>query len=401
MNLGRADVDLKAAVDGIGAIVIAGKLDPLAAEKFVDLQVDVKGVELTAFSPYSGKFAGYELARGKLFLDAKAKLAGDKVDLTNLVTITQFTFGAATNNPQATKLPVRLGVALLKDREGKMVIDIPVQGSLNDPEFRVGRVALRVVVNLLTKAATSPFSLVGAMFGGGGEELAFQGFAPGSSALTPENLEKLATLTKALTDRPGLNLEIAGSFDPAADGLELKQRRFAQSVRTKLWEAQRAVDANVPPPDQFVAAPEAEAAIVKTLFDEKFPPGTPSGRPLAEPANVTPPPAPPQRSLIVRVVDAVTGRSRREGQAAVKKPASPTPPTAEAESAMVGPTLAEMKRQLVDAVDITEEDLRQLATARAQRVRDHFAQAQIANERLFLANVTGPGKGPRVFLQLQ
>src|SRR6185436_10526776 len=144
--------------------------------------------------------------------------------MENVVTLNQFTFGAATNSPDATKLPVRLGVALLKDSEGKMIIDIPVAGRLGDPEFRIGRVVWRVVGNLLTKAATSPFSLLGSMFGGGGDELAFQEFAPGATELAPDGLAKLVTLTKALRARPGLNLEIAGSFDSAADGFALKQQ---------------------------------------------------------------------------------------------------------------------------------------------------------------------------------
>ena len=126
-----------------------------------------------------------ELARGKLLLDVKANVVGNKIDATNVITLNQFTFGTPVKSPDATSLPVRLGVALLKDMDGKIVIDVPVQGSTDDPSFRVGRVVLRVIVNLLTKAAVSPFSLLGAAFGGGGDELAFQDFDPGSTEIRP------------------------------------------------------------------------------------------------------------------------------------------------------------------------------------------------------------------------
>lgn len=399
-NMAKADVDLQAMVDGIGPIVIAGKLDPLGAEKFVDLKIDFKNVDLTPFSPYTGKFAGYELARGKLFLEVTARLKGDNVDMANVVTLNQFTFGAATNSPVATKLPVRLGVALLKDTEGKMIIDIPVVGSLADPEFRIGRVVWRVIGNLLTKAATSPFSLLGAMFGGGGDELAFQEFAPGSSELAPENLAKLATLTKALGARPGLNLEIAGSFDAAADTFALKQQLLAKQLRARAWEARRAADPNVPPPEQLVVTAAEEAPLVRALFDGKFPPGTEFGAPLPVAPPPTTPSVPPKRGLLGRVVDVVTFKSRRAEKPLETKPAIVSAASTATGSGAAAPTLEEMKLRLADALPVTDDDLRQLATARAQKIREHFLQAQVAADRLFLVNEPA-SKGPRVLLQLQ
>ena len=175
---GKGEMDLKAAVDGTGPVAISGRLDPLGPSKSVDLKLDLRNVELLPLSPYSGKFAGYEIARGKLGFEAAIQLADRKLVASPKLTLNQFTFGQPVTSPDATKLPVRLGVALLKDIDGRIVIDLPVSGSLDDPEFRVGQVVLRVIVNLLTKAAVSPFALLGSMFGGG-EELAYQEFAPG------------------------------------------------------------------------------------------------------------------------------------------------------------------------------------------------------------------------------
>ena len=283
-NLGRADVDLKATVDGVGPVAIVGKLDPLSENKFADLTVDVRSVDLQPLSPYSGRFAGYELARGKLFLAIKARVADRKIDMSNVVTLDQFTFGAPTNSPDATALPVRLGVALLKDMDGKIVIDVPVEGALDDPSFHVSKVVVRVIVNLLTKAAVSPFSLLGSMFGGGGEELAYQEFAPGSSTLRPEEEGKLQTLVKALTNRPALRLDLEGNYDLAGDTYALKQQKFADLVRRKIWEARRVAD-----PESAAARTTDPHARGTTRDGEealrwKIPPGDAVWHPAAETA---------------------------------------------------------------------------------------------------------------------
>ncbi|MFI5356720.1 MAG: DUF748 domain-containing protein [Opitutales bacterium] len=401
-HLARATVDLRGAVDGAGPVAITGKLDPLGAKKFVDLKVDFKNVDLLPLSPYSGKFAGYELARGKLGLDVKVNVDGPKLDASNVITLNQFTFGAPVESPDATKLPVRLGVALLKDIDGQIVIDVPVQGSLDDPNLRIGRVVLRVIVNLLTKAAVSPFALLGSMFGGGGDELAWQEFAPGSSALLPSEQPKLATLVKALTNRPGLSLAAEGSYDGPADTYALKQQKLADEVRRTVWAAKHATDPNIAPPDQLVITQEEHAARVKLLFDAKFPPGTKFGAPLPPAPVVAAPPAKPE-GLLRRVWDVVTLK-RLHAQA--NKPAEPAKSAVVAVNTGVpaGPTLEEMTGRLAETMTVGPDDLRALAAARAQRVRDYFLhEGKISADRLFLTQGQGSkaDQGPRVLLSLQ
>ena len=399
-NPARAAVEMQGVVNEVGRMKVTGKLDPLGPHKAVDLVTSVQGVDLLPFSPYSGKFAGYEIARGKVVLDVKLRLLDDQLDSGNVVTLEQFTFGAPTNSPDATHLPVRLGVALLKDLNGQIVIDLPVAGNITDPNFRVGKVVVRVIVNLLTKAAVSPFSLLGAMFGGGGEELSWQEFTPGTAALQPGEEAKLATLIKALSNRPGLSLDLEGNFDPAADTVALKHQKFAESVRRRIWEARRVADPALPPPGQVVISPEDHAAMVRTLYNETFPPGTALGAPVA--VAPAPPPEPPRRGIVRRFVDAVTGR---------RAPEAPPPPkpAAPVGTAPAGPTLEEMTARLADATLLDPNDLLALAAARANAVRDHLVQAgKIAPERLFLAKsqATGPAaaaqtRGPRVYLTLR
>lgn len=409
VNLAKADVDLKATVDGAGPVAIKGQLDPLGAKTFVDLKVDFRNVELLPLSPYSGKFAGYELARGKLALDVKLLVDGKKIDAANVLTLNQFTFGSPVKSADATGLPVRLGVALLKDMDGKIVIDLPVQGRTDDPNFRIGRVVLRVIVNLLTKAAVSPFALLGSAFGGGGDELAFQEFAPGSAELQAAELKKLQTMVTALTNRPGLSVGLEGGYDAAADAFALKQVKLTEQIRRSIWETKHLADPNIPPPAQLTLTPEDIAATIKKLFDAKFPPGTQFGTPLpTAPAVVAPPP--PPAGFFKRVIRAVTFQAKRDARAAQQENARRTVAHTQAVAAAVaaGMPVEDMRGRLAEAITVDNNDLRALAQARAQQVRDYFVTTgKIAPDRFFLAKATAAGdavktgKGPRVFLELQ
>ena len=401
----KAAVDLKALVDGAGPVAITGKLDPLGASKLVDLKIDVKNVDLLPLSSYSAKFAGFELARGKLALDVKFLLDGKKIDSTNVIILNQFTFGNPVKSPDATGLPVRLGVALLKDTDGKIVIDVPVQGTADDPNFRIGRVVMRVIVNLLTKAAVSPFALLGSAFGGGGDELGYQEFVPGSAEIQSGEIKKLQTMARALTNRPGLSLGLEGSYDTAADGYALKRLKLADQVRREIWETKHLADPNIPPPAQLVITPAENATEIKKLFDEKFPPGTRFGTPLPPPPAVVLPPPPPA-GFFKRLLRTITLQDRREKRAVVRenvrRKAEHT--RAAAAAAATGLPVDEMSGRLAEAMTVEDGDLQALAQARAQQVRDYFANVgKIAPDRLFLAHANAAGapakagKGPRGF----
>lgn len=402
----RAEVDLHGVVDGVGPVAVTGLVDPLGAPRLIDLQIGVRNVDLLPLSPYSGKYAGYELARGKLDLDLRTHVEGTQLRAENVLTLHQFTFGAPVSSPDATALPVRLGVALLKDLDGRIVIDVPMSGDLADPDLRLGRVIGRVIVNLLTKAAVSPFALLGSMFGGSGEELAFQEFEPGSDELRDAARAKLETMVQALRNRPALNLGIEGSSDGPADSFALQHSRLAALVRGRIWESRRAANPDLPPPGQLVIPPEEHAAMVKQLLDAQFPPGTEFGTPLpAAPDVVAPPPAP--SGFLTNLVRALTFAAARERRAIEQENAARAAEhaAAVAEATTAGLPLEEMTGRLAATMEITPDDLLALAAARAARVRDYVVTTGgIAAERLFLlqpATGAAANRGPRVFLTLQ
>ncbi len=392
----RGDVAIKASVEGVGPVAITGRLDPLGQRPFVDLKVESRNVDLPLFSPYSAKYAGYELARGKLRLDVNFRLDDTRLNAENVVTLDQFTFGAASSSPDATKLPVRLAVALLKDTRGQIVIDVPIQGRTDDPEFRIGRVVVRVIVNLLTKAAVSPFALLGSMFGGGGEELAYQEFAPGTAVLLDSERPKLATMIKALNERPALNVIVAGSVDLTPDTEALRKVAFETLVRARMGATA----------SEGTMDPEGYAAVVKAMFDDSFPPGTEGGTPLPPPPPTVTPSTPPE-GVIERVVDVFTMKSRREQQAAEAENArrAAAYETALEMIAEQGLPLEEMVSRLTELVEVTDGDLRGLASARASTVMEYIIGAgRVSQDRVILAEDGNPVRrtsGAKALLELQ
>jgi len=265
-----ADMDLRGVYDG-APLTIAGKLNPFTASPALDIKTEVRGVELTPMSPYFGKYAGYALEKGKLSLYLSYKIADRKLQAENRVFLDQLTFGDKVNSPDATKLPVTLAVALLKNRRGEIDINLPISGSLDDPQFSVGGIVVQVILNLLGKAVTSPFALIGSLFGSG-EELSHVDFAPGYALLTPEAQKRLETLAKALEDRPALKLEVAGSVDPEADREGLRQAWMERKVKArKLAQMVKQGKESGSVDDVVVDEKEYPALLEQAYKLEKFP----------------------------------------------------------------------------------------------------------------------------------
>lgn len=423
-DLQRGDVDIRGKLNGGGSIVFSGKLDAKAMTTapgaLTEITVDVKNVDLSPISPYVGTYAGFELARSGLTVDVKASLAQRKIKSENVVVLNQFTLGAPTNSPEATKLPVRLGVALLRDIDGNITLPVPVTGDLDDPQFKIGRVVMNVIVNVLTKAATSPFSLIGAAFGGGGDELAYQNFAPGAQTPLEAELPKIDTLRKALKGRPALNLDITGSFDPEADLAAVRDQILTRQVRYRRWEELRKANPDTPPLAETVVTPEDEARIIGLFMAERYPEGVPAS---AADGTVAPPaplytPMPGTTASVTETKRPAIRRTQnvfasRSGGSSVRAAAASAPKpvaiiAAPGEAATASPdgtpafTLADARRALAGGIPVAPEDLLKLADERAQGVRDALlAGGEISADRLFLTPPAADGKGARVFLQLR
>jgi hypothetical protein len=185
-------------------------------------------------SPYSVKYVGYGIERGTLTFKVTYKVENRKLDAQNQIILEQLTFGEKVESPTATKLPVLLAVGLLKDRNGVIDVSLPISGSLDSPEFSVGGIILRLIFNIISRAVTSPFALLGGAFGGGSNaELSYIEFDYGRATLSQSAEAKIKTMAEAMNNRPALKLDISGRVDPVNDREGLRQTSIERKVKAQ------------------------------------------------------------------------------------------------------------------------------------------------------------------------
>ncbi|WP_157269948.1 DUF748 domain-containing protein [Azohydromonas aeria] len=326
-----AALSLRGRAAGSALLDIQGALNPLADPPELDLRARATGLELPPLTPYAAKYAGYAIEQGKLSVDLGYRIDNEgRLQASNRLTLNQLTFGERVESPSATRLPVLLAVSLLKDRNGNIDLDLPISGSLNDPQFSIGGIVLRLIGNLLLKAVTSPFALLA---GAGGPDLSRVPFDPGSALPAPAGQEVLQRAAEALKEKPSLQTTITGEADPVAEGDGIRRAQLEARIRA----------------EQRKLALRA---------------GTSTGQ--AELA----PPTPQERERLLRRVYADT--------ALPDKPrnfiglARELPP-------------AEIEQRLLAAIPVTPEGARSLAVQRALAVRDALTAAGVDGQRLFVA----------------
>ncbi len=232
-----ATLELHGRAAGTALLEISGQLNPAVKPLALDIKAKATDLELAPLSPYAAKYAGYAIERGKLSMDVAYKIDADgKLEARNQVILNQLTFGEKIESKDATKLPVLLAVALLKDRNGVIDINLPVSGSVNDPKFSVGGIIIKVIVNLLVKALTSPFALLS---GGGSDDLSVVEFQPGTALITAGGSGAIDKVAKALTERPALKMTVTGASDPVGERdafqhAAIEARLLAEARREKL-----------------------------------------------------------------------------------------------------------------------------------------------------------------------
>lgn len=319
------EVELRGLVEGSAPIDITGRINPLAEALFLDIKASARGIELAPLSPYSGKYVGYGIEKGKLSVNIAYKIENDQLTAQNNVILDQLTFGNKVDSPDAIKAPVLLAVSLLQDRNGVIDINLPISGSLSDPQFSIGGIVVKVIVNLIVKAVTSPFALLGSLFGSDAD-LDHVAFEPGRATLNDAARSKLDTLGKALTDRPALKLEVTGRTDRATDIEGYRRALLEQKVRAaKAAKTKASAETTTVSPEEY---PDLLKAVYKAADFPK------------------------PRNLVGLAKDL------------------PVP---------------EMEKLILTNTEVSDEDLRLLGLARAQTVKDYLTRnAKVEDARLFV-----------------
>jgi outer membrane protein OmpA-like peptidoglycan-associated protein len=327
-----ADLELRGKAQQTAALEITGKLNPLAKPLELDITAKMRDLDLAPLSPYSVRYSGHGIERGKMSMDVNYKVAADgQLTATNKLVLNQLQFGDEVQGAP-NSLPVRLAVALLADRNGVIDVDLPLRGSLNDPQFSIGPLIFKAIVNLIVKAATSPFSLLTGGLGGGSGESSTITFEPGSSVLSASAKESLDKVVKALVERPSLQMTVVGTSSlererEAYQRQRLRQLAQAEKRRAAVRGGQTATEV---PPVTDAEYPELLTAVYKR-------------------ADITKP-----RNMVGLAKDL---------------------------------PVKEMENLLITSIPVDEESMRQLAVERGAVVRDYLLAQKLPSERLFLGAV--------------
>lgn len=328
-----AEIRLAGRVEGTATLAIEGRVNPLARPLALDLAARVRDLELPPLSPYAIKYAGYGIERGKMSVDLAYKVQPDgTLTASNRIVLNQLAFGDKAEGATAS-LPVKLAVALLADRNGVIDLDLPISGSINDPQFSIGGIVWKAITNLIVKAVTAPFSLLASAFGDGGGatgEPSAVAFAPGSAVLDDAARERLDRVAAALAERPQLVLTVTGESRAARELDAWKAERLAQQLRAE--KRRQAVAGGAPAGVEVTVSPEERPALLRELYRRSDVPGKPVNA-LGFATDV-----PPER----------------------------------------------MEALLLQQIVPPEDALRQLAVRRAVAVRDHLAAKQVPASRVFV-----------------
>lgn len=255
-NPAPASVDVKGKVDKYAPVTIKGSLNPFSPLEKLDIATSFKRVELTTLTPYSGKFAGYRIRKGRLNLDLHYQITQGKLKADNKVLVEHLQLGEKVDSPDAVDLPVKLAVALLKDANGNIDIQLPVEGDLNNPQFSVMPIVWQTLRNLVVRAVQAPFKFIAGLAGGGDEDLGSVVFAPGSSDLDSAAQANLDKLVGALKQRPALKLEVEGIAAAASDGPLLADKRLKQEYQKNYYSMLQRRGDKVPSDASQLEVPE-------------------------------------------------------------------------------------------------------------------------------------------------
>jgi len=264
----QADVDLRGQLESHSPLTITGKINPLSKNLFADLTISFKDIDLTPMTPYSGTFLGYAIGKGKLYLDLNYHIEDHKIKATNKIMIDQFTLGDTIESDKATSLPIGLAIALLKDSNEEIHLDVPIYGDLEDPSFSIAGVVFTVIKNLIVKAATSPFSLLSAMLGSGNEDFTSITFTSGLATIDENQLKKLQGLAEMLAQRPSLNLEISAFADKKNDPESYRQEQLRQMLVAAKWRELEEAGNTPESKDEIVISEEEYPDVILTVYKQ-------------------------------------------------------------------------------------------------------------------------------------
>ncbi|OYV46603.1 MAG: hypothetical protein B7X10_04835, partial [Burkholderiales bacterium 21-58-4] len=378
-------LELNGQVDRFGLASAIGRIDLFDPANFTDIKVMFSNVNMPRLTPYSSTFAGRKIDAGKLSLNLEYKIRHRQLEGDNQIIIDNIKLGERVESPQAKDLPLDLAIAILEDPDGRIDLGLPISGNLDDPQFSYGGIIWKAIVSIFEKIATAPFKALGALFGGGGEQIGSIHFDPGAAGLSPPEQEKIVRIAGILGKRPGLALTVHGVYSDA-DRDALQDLQLRRQVAVKAGEH---LGAHENPGPLSTGSPKIQDAL-ESLYSDRM--GSAelaalkAGFRKANPGQL-------KESVSARMISGLSGLFRKK-------------------RALNERDLAQLKgadfyivlfRRLRDKEPIAEDALQSLGKARGENAYASLQAAGIPPDRLVLAQpekVDSDGQGVPAKLEL-
>ncbi|HLY52226.1 MAG TPA: DUF748 domain-containing protein, partial [Steroidobacteraceae bacterium] len=356
----RARVQLDGKLASYSPLKISGEANLLSAALYTDVTLSFKDLDLTIANPYSTYFVGYKIDKGKLSVDVTYKIEDRQLNATQHFVVDQLELGERVESPGAVHLPLKIAVALLRDRNGVIDLALPMSGSFEDPKFAIGPIIWKMFVNLIVKAATAPFALLGQLFGGG-EHMNVIEFAAGSADLTPPDQSQLTALAKALHDRPQLKLDVPVLAAADIDRPQLARAQLARELSVRAETSRQGRKHPEQAAELALADPPAHFALLLEQYRADL------GKDAALPPS------------------AVAAQAAKKG-----------------ESAPYDAAIHDLEAALLAHIQIPDSDLEQLARSRASAIQNALlAGGHVDPSQVFIVNAPPkPQSGDTVKVEL-
>ncbi len=226
-------VDIVGDVNEYGSTSLRGSFDGSDPFLYTDLAFSFKNLDMHSLSGYSASFAGHEIDDGRLYLDLGYEILNSELLGSNSIIMKKVVLGKEIEDENVTILPLGFVFGLLEDSDGVIDIDMPVEGNVDNPDFKYGALVLSTIGGLVAKAVTSPFKFLGKVMGFDAEAIEFVLFEPARTVISPPEREKLDQVYKIMLKKPKISLAIRGSYDEVLDTNTLKIDALINRVMKK------------------------------------------------------------------------------------------------------------------------------------------------------------------------
>ena len=267
-----AELDFSAAINQSAKVKLSGEVLPLTDAASAKLSFALTNLSLPGFSGYASEYIGREISRGKLNFTADYAVENHLLQAKNHIELIKVRLGRRVDSEQATNMPVGLGLALLKNPKGEVIIDMPVKGRLDDPNFNYFGTLWKTSLNLVLKAAASPFKLLSGIVNP--NELSIVSYYPGQAKLSAKSAEQLKQLTQLMRDQTALTVDIEGCYDAKEDakymsiGGDNRLHKLAKARAQLIYQA--LIKGGISAERLFVNAVNTSAELQAVANEEKF-----------------------------------------------------------------------------------------------------------------------------------